>query len=290
MSIDIDLSRNVDISKFVYIKKQTQFLTTLEERTQRGLDAQAAQDRSEANTIRGRVEGFLTGGMPEENTVRDPTGNIAGTRADDAIVLSATKDYSRTETGTTTDHPVDDNQSISDHYQTNGSVLNFSGVIGPKVLLAIAAGDAGDSIPKPQDYLNTVKEFFKSATDNLVEIHFPDGHGARNCVLTSFKFERNKEYSNGYLITIAAKQIQVATGAITKAAVQSVSDTTDGKGRVNNASGSQFPTLEIDDQGFASPIDDSLSARIAETIANVPELSGQIAGAVVDAVKGFLGK
>jgi hypothetical protein len=207
-----------ELGGFVYIIKQENIISD-EEAAQMALDSAASLKNIVPNTTRGRLEGFLTGGSAVDDPDRDPKTPPQNLDVKDVLILSATEKFSKNERGKTTNFPIGGNRSVSDHYTSEGADLNFSGVIGPKLFLALFSTVINSISKTPEAYVEKVKDFFHSSTSNLVTIYFPDGTGETNCVLTQFKIEREAKVGDGFKVDVTARRIKVAnsnTGVITK--------------------------------------------------------------------------
>tara|TARA_R110002074_G_scaffold258926_5_gene431451 strand:- start:3070 stop:3723 length:654 start_codon:yes stop_codon:yes gene_type:complete len=135
---------------------------------------------------------------------------------DDIVILTATENFSKTESGSATNFRVGDGTDRSDNYKVNGARITFTGVIGPRLVNMLSAFLGGTPPDSPQDYVRRVKAFFhnKQQRDSLVTIYLPDGTGETNCVLTSFRLSRTAELSDGFKVTISAQKLPLTTEAL----------------------------------------------------------------------------
>lgn len=132
-----------------------------------------------------------------------------------ALVLTATENFSKTETATVTNFPVSSNQNQGDHYRVNGATINFKGVISAQTLNLFNLITGVPEVPLTS-YITRVREtmrmLVKGDTNRspLVRIHLPDGNTEQNCLITSFKISRDAKTSNGYVVEVTAKQLLIA--------------------------------------------------------------------------------
>ncbi len=145
--------------------------------------------------------------QPQEEYVLGSSLPIAGTEleAKNLLVLTATEEYSRTESSEVTNYPVGDGTDRSDHVREQGSTLSFSGVISPDILGGHTALGVAVS---PEQYVQRVRQLM--SLKRLVTIYMPDGLTASNCEITNFMSTRSSDVANGFKIRITAQRLLLA--------------------------------------------------------------------------------
>ena len=71
---------------------------------------------------------------------------------DDIVILTATENFSKTESGSATNFRVGDGTDRSDNYKVNGARITFTGVIGPRLVNMLSTFLGGT----PQTALKTM--------------------------------------------------------------------------------------------------------------------------------------
>jgi hypothetical protein len=130
--------------------------------------------------------------------------------------LDATTDMSYTLAGRTTDSPIEDGESVSDHYIQAPSVINFSGVITDVVSLSSKTNklDTKGYIEGLIALKNSKIPFTVMISENLDSI--------KSCVFTSLNITNTGEFGirnvggnlySAYKINFSVKQIRLAAAA-----------------------------------------------------------------------------
>lgn len=138
------------------------------------------------------------------------------------IILSATEEFSRTDTTSVTEFPISSGSRHTDHYSVNPATVSFRGVIAPKLLNAfsavesISSGAGLDSLSAPvKDYIKRVREIMlmslndttKTRRSPLFTVYLPDGNQIENCVITSFGISRDSKVSDGYYVDVTVQEV-----------------------------------------------------------------------------------
>lgn len=155
------------------------------------------------------------------------------------VKMTATETYSKTESAVVSNFPVSENQNQGDHYRDRGAVINLSGIIAEEFLSIFNAFSDAVTI---ESYIATVKSLIKmqkadgSTFQNpLVTVYLPDGNYETNCVITSFKIDRNASISNGYRVSIALQKLLVArqseVGVVSEDTFESTTTSSDASGK-----------------------------------------------------------
>lgn len=175
------------------------------------------------------------------------------------IILSATEEFSRTDTTTVTEHPISTGSRHTDHYNVNPATVSFRGVISPKLLSAFSAfdsissngltPDAFNNLKAPvTNYLTKVREIMINAVKKnespLFTAYLPDGNSIENCVITSFGITRDSKVSDGYYVDITVQEVFFAE---TKYSVVPKNDTVTSSASRNTDTGQDAPETSIVD-------------------------------------------
>lgn len=138
--------------------------------------------------------------------------------------LSATKNFSKTESASITTNPMSIGSNISDNYRWSDTTINFTGVISTTVvglsatfdyLVDAASKEDGDSSTAVTRYIAGLRKLVRGESKYpLVTIYLPDGNGETNCVITNMEINKDHTLSNGYNVSISAKKIQAVTSNI----------------------------------------------------------------------------
>lgn len=186
----------------------------------------------------------------------------------DIIILSATEDFSRTDTTSISEYPVSSGSRHTDHYSINPATVNFRGVIAPKLLTAFAAigsiadngvgFDTFDNLKSPvTNYLKKVRDIMlmslssdnKTRNSPLFTAYLPDGNTIETCVITSFSISRDAQVSDGYYVDITVQEVFFAD---TKYSVIPLNDKVTDAAPLSSDSGNNWPESKIQEKGLAN--------------------------------------
>lgn len=175
----------------------------------------------------------------------------------DVIILSATEEFSRTDTAKVTEHPVSSGRSHADHYNVNPATITFRGTISPKLLSALSAFQSitsdssaglGELTGTVKDYLDRVsatmrKSLASGGSGNpLFYVNFPDGQSIDDCVITSFSISRDSTVSDGYKVDVTVQEVLFAE---TKYSIVAKNDIVASESTVNTSTGVETATTNI---------------------------------------------
>lgn len=131
--------------------------------------------------------------------------------------LDATTDMTYTESGKTTDSPIESGESVSDHYIQKPSVTNFSGVITD---ISSYASNVNEKL-STREYINGLRTLKNSKRP--FKIYISNNFAPlSNCVFTSLTIKNNKEFgvtefgervAGSYQVDFSVKQIRLAAAA-----------------------------------------------------------------------------
>lgn len=175
--------------------------------------------------------------IPQDEVIAE--GSTPDFTGKDIVKMTATETYSKTESAVVSNFPVSENQNQGDHYRDRGAVINLSGIIAEEFLSIFNAFSDAVTI---ESYIATVKSLIKmqkadgSTFQNpLVTVYLPDGNYETNCVITSFKIDRNASISNGYRVSIALQKLLVArqseVGVVSEDTFESTTTSSDASGK-----------------------------------------------------------
>lgn len=223
----------------------------------------------------------------------------------EVIILTATENFSKAETGVLSNFPVASGQERGDHYRRDGAKVNFSGIITPGFITLIGGitallSDDEESDPV-QDYIQTVKKFIYDNEDSLVTVYLPDGNAVENCVITDFTIRRDVQVSNGYRVDVSLQEFLLADEAIEIAVADVGKEPTDedlgdqsGDEKDRNPSGENL-NKDLDEPGTVKKATTGLTDTIARAKESLPDIPKEInvkdmftsdpLGAIVDKAK-----
>lgn len=158
--------------------------------------------------------------VPKETIEGNPNTITGSESKDDVIILSATEEFTTTDTTSVSEFPVSNGSRHTDHYSVNPATVSFRGVISPKLLSAFSATSSLisngnlDNLKTPvQNYISRIREVMYMAVNNgrrrspLFFVYLPDGNSLDNCVITSFSLTRDSKVSDGYYVDITVQQV-----------------------------------------------------------------------------------
>jgi len=169
------------------------------------------------------------------------------------IILDATDTFSKDITGRVTDNPVGDKSDRADNYRVYSPTVSFSGVISNDLIVSLFgfgsatslydwAFSKEDTSARCQQYLERMEKIFNEK--RLVSIRMPDGLTTDNCLITSLKISRDVNWSNGFRISVVAKQIQLLSVELKSTPVETYKEKLDSGKDGGKKTGTNFDQFE----------------------------------------------
>ena len=166
---------------------------------------------------------------------------------DEGIVyeMDATTDTAYTLTGKTTDSPIEDGESVSDHYVQNPTTVNFTGVITDVISLS-----SNENKLDTEGFINGLIRL-KNSKRTFTVFNTEGLEGVTNCLFTSLSIMNGGKHTvkvlpdqllSSFKISWSVKQIRKAVGAETIRVTQpALKDTTQPKVESAQATKSEEP-------------------------------------------------
>lgn len=141
----------------------------------------------------------------------------------DPIVLDATEHFSRDTRASVSDSPVADKSDRADHYRVYRPTFKIKGVISNDSISPVTwLTSLFSSKSRIQQVVERLDRIINEK--RLVKVYMPDGLEAPNCLLSNLNVSRDKNQSNGFYITINAKQVQLIESQIASVPIAEDSD------------------------------------------------------------------